>query len=400
MVLAGGEGKRLYPLTVERAKPAVPFGGRYRLIDFVLSNITNSGYLHIKVLTQYKSDSLIKHLSRAWNLSPMLGHYVDVVPAQMRTGRDWFRGSADAIYQNINLINTEKPDIVAIFNADHIYRMDVRQMVSQHEEKGADLTIAAIPVEASRCSEFGVIRADGDGRVTGYDEKPQAAVADANGRILASMGNYIFNASILKEEVIADAAAETNHDLAGNVVAGMFGRRSVYAYDFRENLVSGAAENERGYWKDVGTIDSYYGAHMDLVSVTPVFSLYNELWPIHSFSYQCPPAKFVFSKFDEGRVGFAIDSLVGEGTIVSGGTVMRSVIAPLVRINSYCTVEETVLMEHVVVGRRCKIRRAIVDKGVKIPPGTEIGLNPEEDQARFHVSPGGVVVIPKGYVFK
>ena len=399
MVLAGGEGKRLWPLTIERAKPAVPFAGRYRIIDFALSNLTNSGLLRIKVLTQYKSDSLIQHLSRSWNLTNVIGHYVDVVPAQMRTGREWFRGSADAIFQNLNLIYAEKPDIVAIFGADHIYRMDVRQMLDLHLGSGADLTVAAIPVDAGLCSQFGVMKTDANGRVTWYEEKPTRAESDPAGLVLASMGNFIFNTNVLIDEVNADARTDSTHDIARDVVAQIWRRRAVFAYDFTRNEVPGMNENERGYWKDVGTIDAYYAAHMNLLSVTPVFSLYNDLWPIRSLPYQCPPAKFVFSDFEGKRAGIATDSLVCEGAIVSGGTVLRSVLSPLVRINSYSAVEDSILFDEVDIGRHSRIRKAIIDKGVRVPPGTVIGYDREADAKRFHLSDDGVVVIPKGYVF-
>jgi glucose-1-phosphate adenylyltransferase len=400
MVLAGGEGKRLYPLTADRAKPAVPFGGKYRIIDFVLSNLINSGLLQIKVLTQYKSDSLIQHLSRTWSLSTILGQYVDVVPAQMRTGREWFRGSADAIYQNLNLIKQESPDLVAIFGADHIYRMDVWRMVEHHVDTGADLTIAAIPVEASQCSRFGVMETDASGRVTAYSEKPERAAPGPDGTVLASMGNFIFKTSVLVDAVVADARVSSGHDIPQDIVTPMIGSGRVMAYDFRTNIVPGVSEKERGYWKDVGTIDSYYKANMDLVAVSPVFSLYNNLWPIHSHHHHFPPAKFVFSDFGSKRVGVATDSMVCDGAIVSGGSVVRSIISPMVRINSYSTLEESVAMEGVDVGRHCRIRKAIIDKGVRVPPGTEIGFDPEEDRKMFHMSEGGVVVIPKGYEFK
>jgi glucose-1-phosphate adenylyltransferase len=400
MVLAGGEGQRLYPLTLDRAKPAVPFAGRYRIIDFALSNLTNSGFLKIKVLTQYKADSLIQHLARAWNLQSPLGHYVDVVPAQMRTGRDWFRGSADAIYQNLNLIAAERPDVVAIFGADHIYRMDVRQMLEYHLDQKADITVASIPVDVSLSGQFGVIRTAPDGRVIHYEEKPERAEPGPGGRIIASMGNFMFNTGVLVEEVTADAGADSGHDIARDVVARVWERRNVYAYDFGQNSVPGMTENERAYWKDVGTLDAYYGAHLDLVSVTPVFSLYNELWPIRSFSYQLPPAKFVFSDFDGKRVGLATDSLVCEGAIVSGGTVVRSVLSPMVRVNSYSSVEDSILLNGVDIGRHSRIRKAIIDKHVRVPPGTVIGYDPEKDAKRFHVSEGGVVVVPRGYVFQ
>ena len=399
MVLAGGEGKRLRPLTLDRAKPAVPFGGRYRLIDFVLSNLINSGLLKIKVLTQYKSDSLIQHLSRSWNLPAILGYYIDVVPAQMRTGREWFKGSADAIFQNIHLIENEKPDMVAIFGADHIYRMDIRQMLDFHMDNRAELTVATISVPASQSSEFGNLKADDAGRVIHYEEKPKQASPGQDGMVRASMGNFIFNTDVLLEELELDAMTDSTHDIAGDIVAGSISKRRVFAYDFKSNYVPGTSEQEMGYWKDVGTLDSYYCANMDLVSVSPVFSLYNSYWPIRSYHYQCPPAKFVFSDIKGGRVGVAYDSLVCEGAIISGGTVRSSIVSPLVRINSYSLVEESVLLEGVTIGRHCRIKKAIIDKNVNIPAGTVIGHSIAEDRARFHVSPDGVVIIPRGYLF-
>lgn len=401
MVLAGGRGERLDPLTRDRAKPAVPFGGRYRLIDFVLSNFANSGVLQIKVLTQYKSDSLNSHLTRTWRLSDILGHYVQPVPAQMRTGQEWFKGSADAIYQNLNFITDENPEFVFVFGADHVYRMDVGQMLDFHRAKSADCTVAALPVPISQSASFGVIQVDDSGRVLGFVEKP--APADARPlpndptRCLASMGNYIFTADSLVREIVRDAARpESAHDFGQSILTEMFHEQRVFAYDFLQNKVPGQNEKERGYWRDVGTVDAYYQANMDLTQIDPVFNLYNDLWPVFTAQQHWAPAKFVFHDPAHERVGRATDSLVSEGCIVSGGHVHKSVLSPRVRINSFSYVEESILFENVVVGRRARVRRAIVDKNVEIPPGATIGFNLEDDRRRFHVTEGGIVVIPKG----
>ncbi len=399
MVLAGGEGRRMDPLTRERAKPAVPFGGRYRIVDFVLSNFANSGILKMKVLTQYKSDSLNTHLSRGWRLSPFLGHYVESVPAQMRTGPDWFKGSADAIYQNLNLITDEQPEHVFVFGADHVYRMDVRQMFDFHLETKADCTVAAIPVPLAEARAFGVIQVDREGRMIGFQEKPREPRPMPNdpSRALASMGNYLFTTEALVQEITRDAMADQSaHDFGKNIIAEMYDRSRVYVYDFAKNEVPGQGPKERGYWRDVGTIDAYFQANMDLVDVDPVFSLYNDSWPIFTVQYNYPPAKFVFADRTSGRVGTATDSLISEGCIVSGGQVHHSILSPMVRVNSYCQISESILFEGVNIGRHCRLRRVIVDKNVDLPAGTVIGEDPEADRRRFHVTEGGVVVIPKG----
>jgi len=399
MVLAGGEGRRMEPLTRERAKPAVPFGGRYRIVDFVLSNFANSGILKVKVLTQYKSDSLNTHISRGWRLSPSLGHYVEAVPAQMRTGPEWFKGSADAIYQNLNLITDEQPDRVFVFGADHVYRMDVRQMLDFHEDRKADCTVTAIPVPLAEACAFGVIEVDPEGRMVGFAEKPanpKPMPGDPE-HALASMGNYLFNTDALVREVTRDAMADhSTHDFGRDIIAQMYGHSRVYVYDFAKNDVPGQGPKERGYWRDVGTTDAYFKANMDLVDVDPIFSLYNDDWPIYTVQYNYPPAKFVFADRAAGRVGTALDSLVSEGCILSGGEVVHSILSPKVRINSYTQVEDSILFENVNVGRHCRIRRAIIDKNVDIPPNMVIGHEPERDRERFHVTEGGVVVIPKG----
>jgi glucose-1-phosphate adenylyltransferase len=397
MVLAGGEGKRLAPLTADRAKPAVPFGGVYRLVDFVLSNLVNGGYLRIVVLTQYKSHSLDRHIATTWRMSPLLGNYVTPVPAQMRRGPHWFAGSADAIYQSLNLIYDERPDYVIVFGADHIYRMDPRQMVEQHIASGAGVTVAGIRVPIREADQFGVIETAPDGRrIAAFREKPSDPVGlpDAPEEVFASMGNYVFTTSTLVEAVSTDAAEEgSSHDLGGDIIPMLVARGDAQVYDFADNDVPGATDRDRGYWRDVGTLDAYYDAHLDLISVHPVFNLYNARWPILTFPEPLPPAKFVFSQPD--RMGHALDSMICAGVVVSGGEVCNSVLSPGVRVNSWSRVEGSVLMPGVEVGRHAIVRRAIVDKNVRIPDGARIGVDPDEDRARFVTSPRGVVVIGK-----
>jgi glucose-1-phosphate adenylyltransferase len=406
MILAGGEGTRLLPLTAERAKPAVPFGGRYRIIDFVLSNFVNSGLLRIKVLTQYKSESLNGHLSRGWHLSTMLDQYIEPVPAQQRIGKEWYRGSADAIYQNINLITDEEPDVVCVFGGDHVYKMDVGQMLDFHFDVGAELTVAAIPVPVNESKQFGVIEVDHNWRMIGFEEKPDPSVAKQipgqPGLCLASMGNYIFSAEALVREVVSDASREGSvHDFGRNIITNMFPSSPVYVYDFMRNDIPGVEEKERGYWKDVGTLDTYWQSSMDLIAITPVFNLYNRRWPIRTAPNSAPPAKFVFSDPSGHRQGFATDSMVSEGCIISGGRIDRSILGPGVRINSFSWVEESILFDGVDIGRHARIRRAIVDKDVRIPAGMEIGYDHEADRRRgLTVSEGGVVVVPKGMTFE
>jgi glucose-1-phosphate adenylyltransferase len=398
IVLAGGEGKRLAPLTADRAKPAVPFGGHYRLIDFALSNLVNGGLRRIVVLTQYKSHSLDRHVSTTWSLSPMLGNYVTPVPAQMRRGPRWFAGSADAIYQNFNLLYDERPDYVAVFGADHIYRMDPRQMIEQHIEGGAGVTVAALRVPLSQADQFGVIETAADGQtIAAFREKPADAVglADAPDRIYASMGNYVFTTEALIDAVTEDAADDSsNHDMGGNIVPTLVTRGEAQVYDFSRNEVPGASEVERGYWRDVGTLDAYFDAHMDLISVEPEFNLYNREWPILTWPDPLPPAKFVFD--DDDRRGQALDSMVCAGVVISGATVRRSVLSPGAFIHSHALVEESVIMQGVDVGRDAIVRRAIVDKNVRIAAGAKIGVDLDADRERFTVSDGGIVVIPKG----
>jgi glucose-1-phosphate adenylyltransferase len=397
MVLAGGEGKRLQPLTRDRAKPAVPFGGDYRLIDFALSNLANGGYLRIVVLTQYKSHSLDVHLAKTWRMSPILGNYVISVPAQMREGPHWFAGSADAIYQNLNLIRDERPEHVIVFGADHIYRMDPRQMVEQHVASGAGVTVAAIRTPLDQADQFGVIETAADGRrIDRFREKPKDArgLPDAPDQVFASMGNYVFTTRTLVDAVTEDSAdPDSRHDLGGNIIPRLVNCGVAELYDFAGNEVPGATDRDRGYWRDVGTLDAYYDAHMDLVSVDPIFNLYNNEWPILTAREAMPPAKFVFA--DPDRSGHALDSIVSAGVVVSGGVVKRSVLSPGVHVHSYSQVDGSVLMHNVDVGRHAMVRNAIIDKNVRIPPGARIGVDRDADQRRFHVTDQGIIVIGK-----
>lgn len=402
MILAGGEGKRLYPLTRDRAKPAVPFGGRYRIIDFVINNFVNSGFHKIKILTQYKSDSLNYHITRGWPLSPIIGQYIDLVPAQMRTDGHWYKGTADAVFQNLTHIHDENPDYVFVFGGDHIYKMDVRLMMNYHKEKDASLTIAAIPIPIEEASEFGIIEVDEDWRCTGFVEKPKEKPKSIPGRpdmCLASMGNYIFNTDKLVNELKIDAELEnSNHDFGKNIIPKMLkdGER-IFIYDFTTNEFDGMSPSEKGYWKDVGSIDSYWQANMDLLEYSPELNLYSEDWPLRTFNYNYPPAKFIWEEGD--RIGMATNSMVSEGCIISGGSISRCVLSPKVRINSFANVTGSILMENVNIGRHAEIRKAIIDKNVEVPPYTRIGFNKDEDIARgFVVSKGGVTVVPKGAI--
>jgi glucose-1-phosphate adenylyltransferase len=400
IVLAGGMGERLYPLTRDRAKPAVPFGGRYRIVDFVLNNFVNSGLVKVKVLTQFKSNSLIEHLIRAWRLNPEIGQFVEPVPAQMRRGPHWFRGTADAVYQNLDLIFDEQPSQVCVFGGDHVYVMDVNPMLAFHEDGAHDLTIAAFPVPVAEATRFGILAVDERARVTGFEEKPKVPreIPGAPGFALASMGNYVFRPKVLREALENDALQDTSHDFGKTIIPALLaGGASVYAYDFSLGRVPGD-EDLAPYWRDIGTVDSYWEASMDLISVAPPLNLYNAKWALKTLSPHLPPAKFVFADAASNRMGVATDSMVADGCIVSGGSVHRSILFPRVRVNSYSRVEECVLMDGVDVGRNARLRRVIADKGVRIPPRAEIGFDPESDRRRFHVSEGGVVVLPKGVV--
>jgi glucose-1-phosphate adenylyltransferase len=398
IVLAGGEGKRLMPLTADRAKPAVPFGGLYRMVDFALSNLVNAGYLKIVVLTQYKSHSLDRHISKTWRMSTLLGNYVTPVPAQQRLGPRWFAGSADAIFQSLNLINDERPDYVIVFGADHIYRMDPAQMVAEHIASGAGVTVAGIRQPLSQADQFGVIEVGEDGkRIRAFREKPTDAqgLPDSPNEVYASMGNYVFSTKALCDAVTSDAEDEASkHDMGGSIIPLLVDRGEAAVYDFRDNEVPGSTDRDRGYWRDVGTLDSFYDAHMDLISIHPIFNLYNFEWPIYTSHMPWPPAKFVHG--DRERVGRAISSMVSPGVIISGSLVEDSVISPKVKVHSWASVSGSVLMEGVVVGRHAVVRNAIVDKNVTIPEGAEIGVDLERDRRRYTVSDAGVVVIGKG----
>jgi glucose-1-phosphate adenylyltransferase len=393
IVLAGGEGKRLMPLTADRAKPAVPFGGSYRLVDFVLSNLVNAGFLRIAVLTQYKSHSLDRHITTTWRMSNLLGNYITPVPAQQRLGPRWYTGSADAILQNFNLIHDENPKHVIVFGADHVYRMNPDQMYQQHLQTGAGVTVAAIRVKRSEASEFGVIELADDGiTIKAFHEKPAdpPAMPGHPDLALVSMGNYIFKRDAMEEALILDSEdADSRHDIGGNIIPAMTQAGIAKVYDFAHNEVPGETERDKGYWRDVGSIDSYFDAHMDLVSPLPIFNLYNRQWPILTNPPSLPPAKF-------SERGIAFDSVVGAGSIISGGELRRTVASYDVYAGRDSVVENSVLMPSVRIGENAKIKNAILDKSVVVEPGASIGFDLERDRERFTVSQGGIVVIGKG----
>ncbi len=399
IVLAGGAGTRLAPLTADRAKPAVPFGGLYRLVDFALSNLVNAGIWRIAVLTQYKSHSLDRHITTTWRLSSLLGYYVTPVPAQQRLGPHWFTGSADAIYQSLNLIYDERPDIVIVFGADHVFRMDPMQMINQHVASGTGVTVAALPVPRLDATAFGVIETGKDGRtVAAFLEKPADPPARPGhpDEAFASMGNYVFTSDVLVDALRKDAADDTSrHDMGRDIIPMLVRERLAEVYDFLENKVPGAEPRDAGYWRDVGTLDSYFEAHMDLCAVHPVFNLYNDRWPILTSVPSLPPAKFVHDSGD--RVGRAINSIVSNGVVVSGGLVRDSVLSPGVRVNSWSRVERAVLLHNTRVGRHAVVENAILDKNVEVPEGAQVGVDKDRDRARgFTVSPGGITVVGKG----
>ncbi|MCA9321641.1 MAG: glucose-1-phosphate adenylyltransferase [Planctomycetes bacterium] len=402
MVLAGGKGTRLYPLTRDRAKPAVPFGGKYRIIDWVLSNFMNSGIYSIYVLTQFKSQSLTEHLQRGWGFVSMLkDHFVIPVPAQMRTGEFWYRGTADAIMQNLNLIRESRPHLIAIFGGDHIYRMDISQMVSFHNDKDADVTIAGISVPIAEASAFGIMRVGEDGRILEFEEKPEkpSPMPDDPTRSLASMGNYVFSYRALVDALEADAADEnSSHDFGKDVLPRLLAQGSnLYCYPFEKNKIPGQ-EGANTYWRDVGTIEAFYEATLDLRDVVPRFNLYNRQWPIGTQMRDLPPAKFVHD--EEGRRGQAIQSMVAEGTIISGATVRGSVVGRNVRVNSYSELDDCIVFDNAEIGRNVKLRGVIIDKNVKVPDGEVIGFDRAQDERRFFVSGSGLVVIPKQPFFE
>lgn len=392
IVLAGGEGKRLMPLTADRAKPAVPFGGHYRLVDFVLSNLVNAGFHRLCVLTQYKSHSLDRHISTTWRLSNVLGQYVTPVPAQQRLGPHWYTGSADAIYQSLNLINDERPAYVAVFGADHVYRMDPAQMVARHLETGAGVTVAGIRVPRAEASAFGCIAANSSGAITDFVEKPAdpPPVPDDPDSSFASMGNYVFSTEVLLEALRTDAANTASvHDMGRDIIPMLVARGQAAVYDFADNEVPGATERDRGYWRDVGTLDSYYEAHADLISILPVFNLYNDAWPIRTAVPALPPAKFVGG-------GTAEDSIVSAGTIISGAQVRGSLVSSGVIVEPGAEVDGSVLLPGVRIGSGAVVRNSILDKNVTVTGGAQLGVELDEDRQRYTVSSGGVVVIGKG----
>jgi glucose-1-phosphate adenylyltransferase len=392
MILAGGRGERLYPLTRDRAKPAVPFGAIYRIIDFTLSNCLNSGIRRIYALTQYKSTSLQRHIQLGWNiLSAPLGEFIEAVPAQQRIDEHWYQGTADAIFQNIYTLQEERPDLVLILSGDHIYKMDYRKIIAFHLEREADLTVATIRMDRKLSREFGVIEVDRDWRIIGFQEKPEEpkTIPGDPGGILASMGIYAFNTEVLVRRLIEDARSESSHDFGKDIIPMMIGKDQVFAFDFRQGDCGGM-----GYWRDVGTIDAYYEANMDLISVTPQLNLYDLQWPILTYQPTSPPAKTVW--IEEGRVGTALNSIISNGCIISGGNVKRSILSPKVTVHSFAEIEDSILLEGVDVGRNAKIKRTIVDKEVQIPTGMEIGYNLDEDAKRFTVTASGIVVVPKG----
>lgn len=395
--MAGGKGERLSPLTKDRAKPAVPFGGIYRIIDFTLSNCINSGIRRINILVQYKSMSLARHIRMGWNiLNAEVGEYIDVVPAQQRVDEHWYQGTADAIYQNIYSIHIENPDQVLILAGDHVYKMNYKLMIDAHREARADLTIGVVPLPVEEALAVGVMEVDASNNVVGFEEKPKCpkTVPGDPKHIFGSMGIYIFDRKVLEEELEEDAAKPSEHDFGKNILPQMIakGNRKIVAYNFVNQA------NEGLYWKDVGTLDAYYEANMDLINVTPQFNFYEREWPIRTYQLQYPPAKFIFAQSFGGRKGTALDSIVGDGCIISGGLVERSILSQNVRVNSYAEVQNSIILEGVDVGRYAKIKNAIVDKHAKILPNAQIGYNKELDAKRFTITSNGIVVVEKGAV--
>jgi glucose-1-phosphate adenylyltransferase len=402
IVLAGGEGKRLMPLTADRAKPAVPFAGIYRLIDFALSNVVNSRYLQVVVLTQYKSHSLDRHVTQTWRMSPLLGNYVTPVPAQQRIGKHWYLGSGDAIFQSLNLLRDEEPDIVVVVGADHVYRMDFSQMVDQHIESGAACTVAAIRQPISMADQFGVIDVDPESpsRIREFLEKPTDpdGLPDNPDEVLASMGNYVFDADALVESVTRDATTDgSRHDMGGDIVPSFVRRAQAAVYDYKDNVVPGSTERDRGYWRDVGTLASYHAAHMDVVSPLPVFNMYNFEWPIYTSYGPQPPAKLV--QGGDGTRATTDEAVLSPGVVVSGGSVVHSVLSPNVRVGSGALVEGSVLLHNVRVGEGAVVRNSIIDKNVVVPPGAEVGVDPVADEKRGFMVQDGLTVLGKDQEF-
>jgi len=397
MILAGGKGERLYPLTQDRAKPAVPFGGIYRIIDFTLSNCLNSGIRRVDLLTQYKSLSLNRHIIQGWNIfNPHLDEFINLIPAQQRVGEDWYLGTADAIYQNVYVLQQDRPDLILILSGDHIYKMNYMEMVAYHLEKGADLTAAVIEMDKNLSRQFGVLQVSEEYRIIGFEEKPEVpkTIPGRPDLILANMGVYVFNTEALVRRVIEDAKdPASQHDFGRNVIPAMVNHDRVYAYSFQDQN-----KKQAKYWRDIGTLDAYYEASMDLVTVDPQFNLYDTQWPIRTYYPPLPPAKTVFEEYGTGRVGMAYDSIVSSGCIISGGRVYRSILSPTVRVHSYSEVRDSILMEGVEIGRRARVKRAIIDKGVRVPEGHQIGFHLGEDAKKFTVTESGLVVIPKGTI--
>ncbi|MCM8808820.1 MAG: glucose-1-phosphate adenylyltransferase [Candidatus Omnitrophica bacterium] len=395
-ILAGGKGERLYPLTKDRTKPAVPFGGIYRIIDFPLSNAINSGLRKIYIFTQYKSLSLHRHIREGWNIfSRELGEFIDLVPAQQRIGEEWYLGTADSVFQNLNILEVEKPELILILSGDQVYKMDYKRLINAHIDKKADLTISVFEVPIKEAHRFGILKLDKDNRVIDFKEKPKEPFPDPNNPDIAliSMGIYVFNLEVLIKTIIEDAKkVDSTHDFGKDIIPSMIEKYKVFGFRFIDEN-----KKETKYWRDIGTIDAYWEANMDLVNIDPLLNLYDMDWPIRTFQVQYPPAKTVFSF--EDRKASVTDSMISSGCIISGGKVMHSILSPNVRINSYSEVIDSILFENVNIGRYSKIRRCIIDKNVVVPSNTEIGYNPEEDRKRFFVSEGGIVVIPKNYKF-
>jgi glucose-1-phosphate adenylyltransferase len=397
IILAGGKGTRLYPLTKERAKPAVPFGGKYRIIDFVLSNFINSGIYSVYVLTQFRSQSLLQHLSEGWQTGGLLkNQFIIPVPAQMRSPSEhWYQGTADAIYQNVNLIEQALPHVVAIFGADHIYRMNIAHMIGEHQRKGAACSVAAIPVEKRFAGEFGVIETDPQNRILAFHEKnpDSPTIPGSPDEVFASMGNYVFSTSTLLKALYEDAEnPQSSHDFGRDILPRLVTQKqAVYAYDYRTNKIPGEPDDAVPYWRDVGTIEAYWEANMDLRSVKPCLNLYNRQWPLRTTGYPDPPAKFTFD--EAHRRGEAIDSIVAGGSILSGGRVRNSVLGRNVRVHADALVEDSVILDNCDIGRRARIRRAILDKNVRVAPDSTIGYDLEEDRKKYHVTETGIVVV-------